>query len=123
MQIGIFLGLLFLGLIPLGFLLLAWRAWMKKDQRPSATRRRLFTVAIVVTSIAFAIYISFSIHSSRTPGAIGNTPTFLVWIRAGFWTSIAGFLLSLFGRGRGRAWTVVSAGLMTILWALFASTG
>jgi hypothetical protein len=117
MQVAILLGL---GLLPFVALVAAWRAWGVKSQAPNGARRRLFTLGLLVTSAALLIYLAFTIESARLNGWLHNLTGFTIWLRFGFWTSVAGFVFSCFGKGSGRAWSIASAVLLAGLWLVVA---
>ena len=111
MQMNVLL-LLTLALVPFLLLLLAWRAWRKGDGRlVKGTRRVLFLIGRVATLLSLLLYTGFSVQS--------GTPD-LAWIRGGFWTAVAGLLLSFFGKGRSRVLGMVAAGVIGAVWVLFA---
>jgi hypothetical protein len=104
--------LLALALVPLLLLLVAWRAWTKHDrQLVNGTRRTLFLVGTVTTATSLLLYVGFTLQSAADS---------LAWVRAGFWTGVAGLLLCFFGKGRSRVLGIASAGVMWAVWLLFA---
>lgn len=117
MQLAILLAL---ALLPLVALLMAWRAWPAKDYEMRGVRRRLAASGVLITSFAFLVYAAFSIETVRVHGWFHNLSGFTIWLRVGFWTSVAGLVLSCSGKGRGRAWSIASAVLLACLWLAIA---
>jgi hypothetical protein len=114
MQIGILL--IVIALMPT---LAAWHAWILKDRVSlSGPRKVLFVAGLVGASSVLALYLAFIIHIYQIGGFGTDFPAMLRWARPGFWLSISACLLSLTGKSKSRAWTVVASLLLLVLWII-----
>jgi hypothetical protein len=82
----------------------------------------LFTVAIVSTTAACFGWVCFSVVTAlQASGWFSNLNAFFGWIHTGFCVAAAGVVFSFFGKGRSRRVSLVSAGLITLLWFLLGA--
>jgi hypothetical protein len=120
MQLSTLLLMFAVLLLPLLPLFRAWTLWLGIEGHLAAgMRKALFTVGIASISVACLGWICFSVATAlRASGWFSNLNAFFAWIHAGFCVAAAGFVFSLFGKGRSRRFSLVSATLITILWFL-----
>ncbi len=111
-----------LSMFPLMPLLLAWRQWARHDDRSLPRRRRgLWMLGLCLISFGLLVYVAFGVQTGRIHGWFDHQDEMFVWIRAGGWPSLLGFLFTLFGGGKSRIWGAVSGLLVAGLWFLVAS--
>lgn len=85
---------------------------MKSDKTSvTGARAMAFVAGASAGTISLACYIGFVFASSAHSWA---------WLRPGYWTSLAGMVLSSFGKSKSRGFGVASSVLMLVLWTLFA---
>ncbi len=97
----------------------AWRGWALKDRHALAgVRQVLFLAALAAVSAAIILYTLLVIQAHTIGGFGANFPALLAWVRPGSWLSLAAMPLSLFGRGKSRAFAALSSSLMTVRWLL-----
>jgi hypothetical protein len=116
MQLAILLALALILFLPL---LMAWRAWPLNTEL-RGMRKLLATSAVLIISLAFLVFTVFSIATVRKHGWFNDLSGFTIWLRIGFWTSVAGLFLSSFGKGSYRAWGIAASGLLGLLWLAIA---
>lgn len=102
---------------PLALLIVAWVRAVGQGLRFLAGGRHLmFNSGLFLISLALVTYLGFCVDAARMPeGWLG-----IAWIRAGFWMTMGGLALLLFGRGTGRWWAVLSGVLLLGLWLSLA---
>jgi hypothetical protein len=122
MSIDVLWRLILLAMFPLGSLVLAWRQSLQHDGRfLSRFRRSLSVLGLGLTSVGLLIFLAFSVQTARIQGWFNDQDAMLIWIRAGGWISLAGIILTIFGRGKSRIWGTVSGILVAGVWFLVAS--
>jgi len=111
------LGVLVLPALPL---ILAWTRWLRTESKlVVGPRKAAFVVGIVATSVACLGLFCFSVVTALLAGGwFSNLNAFFGWIHTGFCVAAAGFVFSLFGKGRSRPLSLVSAALIILLWFL-----
>jgi len=106
--------LLVLVLVPFLLLLFSWLTWTRHDKQiVTGHRTVLFIVGAAATALSLLFYVGFALTSSAHT---------LAWLRLGFWTGVAGLVLCSFGKGRSRGLGLTSAGVVLVVWSLFAWT-
>ncbi len=113
-------SLISLAVLPFMPLLIAWRAWEKRDQQVDGVRKLLFVLGVLITSLALLVYLAFSIETFRRHDWFSDLSGFTIWLRVGLWTSVAGLVFSCFGKGKSRAWSVIAASPLSALWLIMA---
>ncbi len=108
--------LLILAVPSLLLLLFSWRSWNVRDrQMAHRIRRLLFVGGEIATVISILFFVGFTLESPAHEH-------YYLTLRGGLWAGTAGIVLCCFGKGKGRALGAVSAGLMWVVWAMFAAT-
>jgi hypothetical protein len=93
---------------------------VKTDHNIAGIRKHLFVLGGLITSLAFLIYLAFSIETFRRHGWFSDLSAFTVWLRVGLWASVVGLAFSCCGKGKSRAWTIIAAALSSALWLVMA---
>jgi hypothetical protein len=112
---------LFVVAIVLGAGLLAYIGWVDwierwRDTREGGWRSILMLCAIVSVAITALLFAAYAARNIAIHGDQGGDRITLACIRTGNYMSLAGILLSLGGRGRGRVTTLAGGCLMLFIW-------